>query len=74
MVDVTTPLTHLAKKDVVFVWSDAQEKAFQLLKKMLVVSPVLQPPNWKLSFHAFVDAFDNTVGAVLMQKAAPIWF
>ena len=28
LADVTTPLTHLTKKDVPFVWSDAQEKAF----------------------------------------------
>ena len=47
LAEVTAPLTHLTKKDVPYVWSAVQEKAFQLLKKMLVVSPVLQPPNWK---------------------------
>ena len=53
LADVTAPLTHLTKKDVPFMWSEAHEKAFQLLKKMLVVSPILQPLDWKMPFHVF---------------------
>ena len=46
LADVCAPLSYLTKKDVPFVWGAAQEKAFQIVKKMLVVSPILQPPNW----------------------------
>ena len=41
---------------------------------MLVVSPILQPPNWKLPFHVFVDASDRVVGAILMQENVQKWF
>ena len=74
MADVCAPLSHLTKKDVPFVWGAAQEKAFQVLKKMLVVSPILQSPNWELPFHVYVDASDIAVGAVLMQEKVRGWF
>ena len=41
LADVTAPITHLTKQDVDFIWGLAQERAFQFLKKMLVVSPIL---------------------------------
>lgn len=41
---------------------------------MLVVSPILQPLDWKLPFHVFVDAFDSAVGVVLMQEKVLKWF
>ena len=57
-----------------FKWDFPQEQAFQFLKKMLVVSPILQPPDWKLVFHVFVDASDSAVGAVLMQEKVKGWY
>ena len=74
LADVGAPLTHLTKKDVEFVWGDAQEKAFQIMKKMLVVSPIIQAPQWELPFHVFVDASDMAVGAALMQEKIRGWF
>lgn len=41
-------LTKLTKKDVKYVWTKEQEKSFRLLKKMLQVSPIMQPPDWRL--------------------------
>ena len=41
---------------------------------MLVVAPILIPPDWKLSFHVFVDASDIAVGAVLMQEKEKGWY
>ena len=58
----------------IFLWTPVHERAFLILKKMLVVAPILQDPNWKLSFHVFVDASDVAVGAVLMQEATKGWF
>ncbi len=68
LADIMAPLSHLTKKDVDYLWGQAQQRAFEVLKKMLMVAPILQPPNWELSFHVFVDASDVAVGAVLMQE------
>ena len=45
LANVCATLIHLTKKDVSFVWDTPPEKAFQLLKKMLSVAPILQPPD-----------------------------
>ena len=41
---------------------------------MLIVAPIVQPPDWSLPFHLFVDASDIAVGAVLMQEKIKGWF
>ena len=41
---------------------------------MLVVSPILQPSDWKLVFHVFVDASDSAIGVVLMQEKVKGWY
>ena len=45
-----------------------------MIKKMLVVSPILQQPDLNLPFHVYVDASDIVVGAVLMQEKVSGWF
>ena len=57
-----------------YVWGQTQDKAYQILKKMLMVAPIVQAPNWELPFHVFVDASDIAVGAVLMQEKVQKWF
>ena len=47
-----------------YVWTEEQERAFKLLKKMLQVAPIMQPPDWSLPFHVFGDASDIVVGSV----------
>ena len=39
--DIMAPVTHLTKKDVEFIWGQAQDKAFQVLKKMLIIAPIV---------------------------------
>lgn len=74
LADISAPVNHLTKKNIDFVWGEAQEKAFQIMKKMLIVSPILQPPNWEIPFHIFMDASDIIVGVVLMQDKICGWF
>jgi hypothetical protein len=38
---ITNPITELLKKGSKYVWSDACDEAFKLLKKLLTTSPVL---------------------------------
>jgi hypothetical protein len=35
------------------------------LKKTLISTPVIQPPDWHIPFEILCDASDYTVGAVL---------
>ena len=71
---VCQPLTKMTKKKAVFQWREEQGRAFKLLKKMLVVAPILQPPDWSLEFHIFVDASHIAIGTVLMQEKVKGWF
>ena len=74
MSHVCQRLTKLTKKKAIFQWKEEQERAFQLLKKMLLVAPILQPPDCSLAFHIFVDASHIAIGAVLMQEKVKGWF
>ena len=65
---VYVPLAKLTKKDARFVWLEEHQKAFRILKQMMQVTPVLQPPNWTLPFHIFVDASNMAVGVALMKE------
>lgn len=71
---VCVPLTKLTKKEVKFEWIEEEEKAFTVLKKMLQIAPIMQPPDWSLDFHIFVDASDIAVGGVLMQEKMTGWY
>ena len=71
---IYAPLAELTKKDAKYVWTEEHQKAFRVLKKMLQIAPILQPPDWTLAFHIFVDASDRVVGAVLMQEKQIGWY
>ena len=54
-------------KDVTFEFDDACLKSFNILKKTLISTPIIQPPDWSLPFEIMCDASDYAVGAVLGQ-------
>lgn len=68
------PLTDLLKKGILFVWTEAAESAFQLLKQALISAPVLAVPNFNRPFTIETDASDYGIGAVLQQDGHPIAF
>jgi hypothetical protein len=43
-------------------------QSFHTLKKALIFAPVIQPPDWHLSFGIMCDASDYAVGVVLDQS------
>jgi hypothetical protein len=51
--------------DVKFVFDEACMQAFNLLKKALIIAPVVQPHDWTLPFELMCDASDYAIGAVL---------
>ncbi len=66
---VASPLTRLLKKDVPFLWNDAQQHSLTTLKDVLSQAPVLAFPDYKLPlpFTMCTDASLLGIGAVLMQ-------
>ena len=61
---ISRPLTNLLQKDIPFVFDDDCVEAFEILKKALISAPIVQPPDWNLSFEIMCDASDYVVGAV----------
>jgi hypothetical protein len=64
---IARPLANLLAKDVPFEFDEACLKAFETLKKALTSAPIIQPPDWSLSFEIMCDASDFVVGVVLGQ-------
>ena len=50
------------------IWKEEQQKAFELLKKNLLESPILRYPNMKKQFIVMTDASGGALGAVLGQQ------
>nr|GFA10829.1 reverse transcriptase domain-containing protein [Tanacetum cinerariifolium] len=65
---ISRPMTHLLKKNTLFIFSKDCIKAFQMLKKKLMKAPILIAPNWDLPFELMCDASDFAIGAVLGQR------
>ena len=61
------PLSSLLMKGVPFEFNDSCTKTFELLKKKLILAPIVVAPDWDLPFQLMCDARDFTVGAVLGQ-------
>src|SRR4051812_26279765 len=61
-------LTNLLQKDVPFVFYEYCKEGFEVLKKSLITTPIVQPPDWNLPFENMCDASDFAVGAVLGQR------
>ena len=68
---IAAPLTALLKKDI-FLWTLATNIAFEALKKALTTAPVLQLPDFAVSFIVECDASGSGFGAVLHQGGGPI--
>jgi hypothetical protein len=54
-------------KDVPFEFDDSCLKSFNILKKALFSTPIIQPTDWSLPFEIMCDASDYAVRAVLGQ-------
>ena len=68
--EISAPLTDLLKKGKAehIQWSEAQERAYSLLKEYLLQEPVLKLPNLSKPFVLRTDASGVGVTAVLLQE------
>ncbi|GJS43483.1 reverse transcriptase domain-containing protein [Tanacetum coccineum] len=64
---IARPMTHLLKKDTLFIFSKECIESFNILKKKLTEAPILVSPDWDLPFEIMCDASDYAVCAVLGQ-------
>ncbi|KAL0439284.1 UNVERIFIED_CONTAM: hypothetical protein Slati_2411400 [Sesamum latifolium] len=64
---ITQLLCKLLQKDAAFEFDEACKLAFNKLKDSLTSAPIIQPPNWELSFEIMCDASNHAIGAVLGQ-------
>ena len=64
---ITKPLHRLTEKGKAFSWTDECAAAFQYLKEVLTVAPVLEFPEIDGDFIVDTDASDVGMGCVLSQ-------
>ncbi|WVZ96993.1 hypothetical protein U9M48_042564 [Paspalum notatum var. saurae] len=65
-------MTSLLEKDAEFRWINAQQAAYDELKKRLITVPVLTLPDQQKKFIVYCDASRDGLGCVLMQKGKMI--
>nr|GEU79346.1 reverse transcriptase domain-containing protein [Tanacetum cinerariifolium] len=65
---ISRPMTHLLKKETLFVFSKDCVDAFETLKKKLTESSILVATDWNLPFELMCDASDFAIGAVLLLQ------
>ncbi|RDX63073.1 Retrovirus-related Pol polyprotein, partial [Mucuna pruriens] len=66
---IALSLSKLLQKEVEFKFDQPCIEAFQELNNLLTSAPILQAPNWELSFELMCDASNSALGAVLGQSA-----
>ena len=65
---VSKPITKLLKNQTKFVWSPKCNEAFETLKKLLTIAPILAQLDIEKLFDVYCDALGIGIGCVLMQE------
>ena len=71
---VLAPLTELCSKTVKWEWTERQQKAFEMTKKIISREAMLTFPNFNIPFDIHTDASHTQLGAVISQNGKPIAF
>ena len=62
---VAQSLTKLTEKNQNYIWSEAQLKSWEELKRRLITAPILRYPDLDAKFILDTDANDSSIGAAL---------
>ena len=65
---IAQPLHALLTKDTPWLWTEAEHRAFEVLKHALTSEPVLRAPDFSRPFMIQVDWCRTAVAACLAQK------
>ena len=63
------PLLNLTKNDVKWLWSEDEQSAFDTLKGLVTLAPILTSPDNSRPFHIEADSSDFATGAILSQES-----
>ena len=69
-----TTLTSLTSKGAKWKWTDEEQKAFDLMKKVVQKETLLAYPDFNSTFEIHTDASDYQMGAVINQHGKPVAF
>jgi hypothetical protein len=69
---VAKPITELLKKGNKYIWNDACDEAFKVLKELLTTSPVLTQLDIAKPFDVNCHTSSTGLGGVLMQEGQVI--
>lgn len=61
---ISKPLCSLLEKNATFEFDEDCLKAFDELKKQLILAPIMATPNWDSSFKLMYDTSNNEIGTV----------
>ena len=64
---IARPSCKLLVKETPFIFDEECKQAFGALKKILMSTPIIQPPKWGAPFEIMCDTSDYAVGVVLGQ-------
>ena len=67
------PLCRLLDKDTKFDFDESCSSAFEDIKSILVIAPILVASDWNREFEIMCDASDYAMGAVLGQRIEKIF-
>jgi RNase H-like domain found in reverse transcriptase len=65
---IAQPLNDLTKKNQQWQWKEGEEKAFNTLKEICAMKPVLRSPDWSKKFILETDTSGYALGAVISQE------
>ena len=72
--EILAPLTKLCSTSTKFQWGEEQQKAFELIKKLVSQEVLLAYPNFDELFEIHTDASAYQLGSVISQNGRPIAF
>jgi hypothetical protein len=66
------PLSAMCSVKVKFKWTENEQKAFDLVKRIVAREVLLSHPDFSLPFHIHTDASKVQLGAVISQNDKPL--
>jgi hypothetical protein len=68
--EIAAPLHMLQRKGKEFIWEEAHQQAFDLIKEALINAPVMARIDFNLELYLYTDASKFGLGAILAQRHA----
>lgn len=65
---IVKPLTNLTRKDVPWIWGNKEQGAFQKLKDVICLEPVLAHPDPNKQYFMEANASGVAIGAIFSQR------